>query len=370
MKSRALRAVIVLLTTGVLVVASGCGGGFLGLQDWGRDLLFGGGALAVALAALGQSQTALAAVQDAGLLDGLESGVTGEGLAAPEVPQTPTSVVSASGEPGPAGSRGEPGPTGPAGADGAAGAAGPQGPAGPTGPPGAAGLPGAAGPQGLQGDAGPTGPPGSQGLQGIQGDAGPQGPQGIQGDVGPQGPAGPQYFGTFVDEFFDAAGLSGESTPSLATPHGWKVAIPARYAAGNPVTMRVFVQMSPYPVPASNSEYCAAFKVVPLRLRAGQPVEYYGVSEFYVRLTTPPPPLMQPILLVADLPLNDAVGVGLPNDLSSGQVLSFGVEVANPAAAYGQFYRLMGVEFYETGVGTAALSGAEVSATVPPCAGP
>ncbi len=361
MKSRALRTATMLLTTGALVVAGGCGGGFLGLQDWGRDLLFGGGALAVALAALGQSQTALLASSEAGLMDGLVAGAVGEGLTAPEVPEQLTQVDSASAAPGPAGPPGETGPTGPAGADGAAGA---------TGPPGAVGPQGVAGPQGLQGDAGPTGPQGLAGAQGPQGDAGPQGPQGLQGDAGLQGPAGPQYFDTFVDEFFDAAGLSGESTPSLAAAHGWKVAVPARYAAGNPVTMRVFVEMSPYPVPANNSEYCAAFKLVPLRLRTGQPVEFYGVSEFYVRLTTPPPPLMQPILLVADLPLNDGLGVGLPNDLANGQVLSFGVEVANPAAAYGQFYRLLGVEFYETGAGAAALSGAEVSTTVPPCAGP
>ena len=137
-----------LLITG-LVMKVGCdsGVGFLGLQDYQRDLLLGG--LAAALFA-NQANDAPA---DAG------AGQT----------------VPVEGE------QGQQGPAGEAGADGSAGSPGAQGPTGP------AGLAGPAGADGSQGEVGSSGSSGSSGATGPQ---------------GPEGPQGPNYFDIFIDDFF------------------------------------------------------------------------------------------------------------------------------------------------------------------------
>ena len=133
-----------LLIAGV-VMKVGCnsGVGFLGLQDYQRDLLVGG--LAAALLAN-------------------QANAPDDGAAGLSIPVE--------------GEQGQQGADGVAGADGASGSPGAQGPTGPEGP------------------VGPAGPQGPQGAPGAAGSSGSDGP------AGAGGAPGPNYFDIFIDDFF------------------------------------------------------------------------------------------------------------------------------------------------------------------------
>jgi hypothetical protein len=296
-----------------------------------------GGALAAALAALGQIDITAGGTQ----------GLTG--LPTPGVP-------------------GEQGSTGPTGPQGETGATGPQGP---TGPQGEAGI---AGTDGAPGATGPTGPQGPAGPTGLTGPTGPAGPTGA---TGPAGPAGPEYFDVLVDEFFDPGGNSIRAYPTFAIAHGWKVAVPPRYTPGNPITMRLFLYGRYRPAQLPEPQ-CQVFRLITLQVRSGGAIENYGSGEQFLKLQVPSPEspeLVQEdgaswvkILTVVDLPLNVADGLNLPNDLDPGQLLGFGLEWVAPGCPDdGINYRIFEVEFFESAVGQAVLSGAEVSPEIPDC---
>ncbi|MFQ5462152.1 MAG: hypothetical protein ACE5E5_05940 [Phycisphaerae bacterium] len=312
----------------------GCGGGFLGLQDYQRDLLFNGLAVAVLL-------------------------------------NRPTDTTPADTTPG------NPLP----------GADGPQGPQGPPGAPGADGVDGtdgAAGPMGPAGPQGPQGPAGADGPQGPTGPAGPAGPAGSTGPSGAAGAPGPEFFDVFVDDFFTAAdtvpgslqvvAVNIESPllgPGATGEIAYRVAIPNSYATGNDVTMRLFFYRTGLP-----SENCFVFTVDGRRLRDGEDVGCYGGDVLpactggtrWVRVDggagsgNPAGEVGTGVFLVVDLPVNTAAGLNLPNDLASGDLLAFEIK---PAAVDGQYdlegqYQIMAVEFFESNTGTAQKASAEV----------
>ena len=215
------------------------------------------------------------------------------------------------------------------------------------------GDPGAPGPQGEQGNPGPAGP------QGEQGNSGPEGPQGDLGPEGPQGDPGPEFFSVFIDEFWTPI-EQGEPPPFADAfdylrsddpapdfdPHvavGWKFAIPNRYAAGNPVTMRMFLYYD-----GEVDPNCQVFRMAVLRLRNGQALEMY--DNIYVQLDIPGGLPADPMLVV-DLPINGASGLNLfTADLASAQLLAFGMEWYDVECrpTEGRRYSILGVEFFES----------------------
>jgi hypothetical protein len=337
----------------------GCGAvGALLVHDLGRDVLLGG-AIAAALAAMGQQDATISGV--AGDLQQLA------GLPTPSVP----------GEQGAQGETGATGPTGPQGEQGEAGADGAQGEQGETGPTGATGPQGETGDAGADGANGATGATGATGAQGPEGATGATGPQGLEGPTGPAGAAGPEFFDVFVDEFFGADGLSFRAWPTFIRARGWKVAIPYRYQAGNQVTMRMFLygRFLPEQLPVPE---CQVLRLVALRLRNGSALEHYGPLEQYLTLEVPPIENAEYVLedgycwakvfMVVDLPLNVADGLALPDDLLPGDLLGFGGEWASPGCPdNGVNFRLYGVEFIESVVGEIPLSGAVITPEVPDC---
>lgn len=288
---------------GTVALAVGCNpGSALGLQDWGRDLLSAGsGALWAALAAANLPAT----VAD-------EVAQQLEEQAGQEIP----------------------------------------------------------GPVGAKGDTGDQGPQGEQGEQGEQGDQGEQGEQGVQGEQGPQGeagPAGPEYFSVWVDEFqryeFERTGPFGavsstDPTPDFDQPVGWKVGIPAQYAGGNPVTLRLFLYYD-----GTVNPDCQVFRLGTVRFQNEQSIEVK--DNVYIELDLPAG-LPDSPMIVVDLPINTADGLNLfATDLAAGQWLAFGMEWYDGECRRdeGQAWTLIGVEFYEAA--TATLDGATVLAGEP-----
>ena len=375
--------VVALLVGGLVFFKAGCSSNndFLGLEDYQRDLLFGGLALA--------------------LLQQADGGNGGE-----EPPGQPI-----------------PGPEGPEGAQGLPGAEGPEGPEGPIGPAGEQGSAGPEGPAGLQGE------PGSMGLscwdidgdgigdpeedvnddgdfdaldcQGEQGPAGggSQGPKGDPGDPGDPGEPGPEFFDQFIDDFFTYDGHlhpdlpiyndnlvsidepalgSSEGTEGDAGAIGFRFAIPQIYDESNDVTMRLFFYRTCERLP----EECLVFWIYALRLRAGHGIMPYGDilpdpdNRLWIRpdadwKTTPQRRVAEALLgdngdeglfLVVDLPINSSEGLNDTEALAVGDMLAFEIRTASKPDLSpwedGCRYQLLGVEFFESGPGTAQLAGA------------
>ncbi|MCH8148745.1 MAG: collagen-like protein [Planctomycetes bacterium] len=324
-----------------LVIGGGCFGdvGFLGLQDYQRDLLVGGLAAAALLSTDGDGTT------------------TGEP------------------EPGAPGARGADGSEGPAGAD------------------GAPGEPGA------QGEAGPAGPQGPAGPRGAEGPEGPVGPAGAAGSSGSNGVDGVAFFDIFIDDFFTIlanpdgqitlpSGLVEISEPAMGVPSGkdgatgpiaFRVAIPATYSSSHDVTMRLFFyRTGPF------VEGCFLMTLDALRLRAGEDVAAYG-NHIWIRPDDSAKDAARAsataLLLgdedpsgvgyVIDVPINSASGLG-GSALQVADLLAFELATALleddliplPCHDGGRF-QILGVEFFEGTAGSASVTGATVLGTVP-----
>ncbi|MCH9034263.1 MAG: collagen-like protein [Planctomycetes bacterium] len=207
---------ISLLSAGVITVTS-CdpGVGFLGLQDYQRDLLVGGLLTGVLLG--GDSGTEPTATQGVPGADGADG---------------------AAGSPGADGAQGAPGAPGADGEPGAVGPEGPAGPAGADGPAGTRGAPGAPGADGLQGE------PGADGLSlftifvddFFTTDGNPTGDL-LVNFVSISEPE----LGSFSDVICDVGERGDECPQGNGTPSvvAYRVAIPEGYEAGNDVTMRL-----------------------------------------------------------------------------------------------------------------------------------
>ncbi len=328
-----------------LVFNSGCGGDFLGLEDYQRDLLIGG--LAVGLLLDQQAD------------DGGDAG-TGQPLPSPE---------------GPEGPRGLPG------ADGAAGAEGPAGPEGPEGPEGPAGPTGPEGPEGPAGlacwdlnengeadlDSEDSNGDGVVDIDDCVGADGPAGANGSPGAPGAPGPMGPEFFDIFIDDFFTEAvypngfgtlpvelvDVEEPSLQYLGDALGYRVAVPEIYDSGNDVTMRLFFHRT------EESDWpCFVFRLDARRLIPGENIDTYGDPLWILIESLMPEPLTPSndgLTLVIDLPL------GILGDvdpaLSARDFLAF--ELTTVLEDYRE-YHLVGVEFFEGYPGTAVTSGATV----------
>ncbi len=338
-------ALCVVLCTAVAVAPWGCGGDFLGLEDYQRDFLAGG--LAAALLLNQQGDTATAG--DAG---------AGAPLPGPQGEQ---------GDQGEAGPAGPPGPPGQAGQDGPDGTVGPQGPAGPAGPTGPAGPSGASGPSGPAGGAGGPGQPGAPGAPGQS------------------------FFDVFVDDFFTYADPSykgdfpvdvvdisepalGRRTEGPSDAIGYRVAVPEMYNESNDVLMRMFLDRT------GPEDECFVFQLDARRLVDGSDIVAYGSSR-WIRIDVPdaiPPqggqgngntngndngPTMSRVELVLDIPVNSAAGLGF-EDVATADFLAFEIAThtggcSDPGNDCGK-YHLVGVEFIEKPMGTAVRDGVSI----------
>lgn len=316
------------MATGFLVAAltfgTACNGvGFLGLQDYQRDLL------GLVLNGIGNGGTLAIA-----LLGALT--------------------------PGPAG---PPGPQGVPGAQGVPGVDGASGPAGPAGAsvPGADGAPGPAGPAGPTGPAGPAGADGADGTNGTNGTNGVDGAPGAQGPVGPQGPAGPILFDQFVEDFFGtvpvALGSQAVQVVLLREPTiginvqtgdldrvAFRFAIPRTYTGVNPVVLRLFVRRAGA-LPPLGTPFVA--RIWGKRLVNGS-ATIDNLIDGAGRLVTINPAAAATEFKVIDLPLLNAVPNGLGGmPLAAGDFIAMEIapDVTNTDAG---LYHILGAEFYET----------------------
>ncbi len=315
---RKYESVIAACLTFGLLLKVGCSGGILGLEDYQRDLLFGGLA------------TALLLNQPAAVVDG------GAGNPVP-------------------GSAGEQGVPGVIGVDGAQGPAGPQGQ------------------QGEDGPAGATGPAGPAGSAGSSGGTGPQGPDGA---------AGPAVFNTFIDDFFAFSGANTGDLPvdvvsivepvlgelfltrTISSPIAFRVSVPQTYTVGQPVTMRMFFHRT-----GEILEDCFIFSVTGIRLRDGEGVSNYGETTWLsidnAGKVTPNRQVAELLLgtvgsggelIVVDLPINAAPGLVDAIALDRADFLAFELATAKPD---GSLYQILGVEFFASD-NPASLSGASI----------
>jgi hypothetical protein len=295
--SRFVRNFSALVVAGGACASFGCNpGAALWLQDYGRDLLLSGGALAAALAALGQANDALDTANNAN-----------------DTAQAALDLADAS-----------------------------------------QGQPGAPGPQGPPGPAGQDGAAGQNGADGAQGAAGAAGQNGQNGANGADGAPGPAFFSQFVSQFFrpptnlqgdGAPGGESDDAPTFGAAVGWRMILSNRYHAGNPVTMRLYIDAD-YSLDPGRPTECEQFRIAFVRMRNGAPVETYGTEKFV--LINVPENAGQ-VFMVIDLPLNVPVGMNLPNDLQAGQLLGVGMEWSDPVCTtLGRDYRIFGVEFFES----------------------
>lgn len=256
-----------------------------------------------------------------------------------------------------------------------------EGPQGEQGTPGSDGGEGAAGEQGSVGEQGPQGPQGAEGAVGSAGPAGPSGASGstgAQGEPGVEGPAGPSLFSVYVDDFFALVenpqgeleiNLVSITEPALGNyldraplaAIAFRVGIPQTYdeVAGNDVTMRLMFHRTGY-----YNGSCFIFRVDGRRLRNGEPVEVSGDTR-YVRINAGDGVARGEgetldVYLVVDLPINVAREDGLEyhvGDLKVADLLAF--EIANlygndgdnrngESFQDGGTYHLLGVEFFES----------------------
>lgn len=294
------RRAFVLLLAVWLGPISGCGaGGFLGLQDYQRDLLFNAGSLAVSLL-----------------------------------------IGSQPGPPGPQGPAGPPGPIGPV------------GPIGPAIPGDSAGepIPGQPGPIGPQGPPGPAGPAGTTGLAGAS-----------FFDLFVEeffGARTTLLGGVLVEVVEIDAPVLGP-LPDQTGPIAFRVVIPQAYDAGNPVTIRLFL----YRTGPLQEDGCFVFTIDARRLRNLSDVEVYGQTRYVKidaavgQAAAGVDGLGQDIFAVVDLPLNVPDGLDWPNDLAVSDFLAF--ELATHLDDGGT-YHVFGAEVFESAPGTARMAGATI----------
>lgn len=366
-RSRGFRAAACLGVATALVLPHGCGAdAFLGLQDYQRDLLFGG----IAVALLANQQTTVDA-------DG------GAGQPLPGADGLNCWDINGNGEPDGAEDTNDDGVFDARDCQGAPGAEGTEGPRG------VAGAPGAAGPKGASGPAGPPGEIGPQGAQGPEGSTGSPGLNGASGQAGPPGAPGapgPQFFDVLVDDFFgNAAAGPGQlpvvlvpiTEPYLGSGEGetaavaFRVAIPQAYGAGNDVTLRLFFHRT-----GPSDGACFAFSLDARRLRPGSSGPgCYGGSEIdgcsagrrWITITSPATDggsaatladlLNTGRAVVVDLPINTAIGLSLPDDLAASDLLAFELRAVR---SDGGRYQILSAEFFETARGEAVLRGGAV----------
>lgn len=248
-------------------------------------------------------------------------------------------------------------------------------------------IPGAEGPAG---PAGQDGAPGADGAAGAPGEPGSTGEQGPPGEPGPPGLSAAPLFDVFIDDFVTLAadgtprdpnnrggadGASAEegqvaadallvTSPTLEHPVGWRAAIPHVYRPGNPVVLRLFV-LTDFSAFADRQRQCEVFRIAAVRLRAGMPLETFGDERY---LVVDVPASGEQVFLVLDLPLTSA-GLDWPGDLTSGQLLGFGLEWADPECQrYGRNYRILAAELFETDVGGEPLpTGVDIVSEPPVC---
>lgn len=244
------------------------------------------------------------------------------------------------------------------------------------------GAEGPAGSPGRDGTQGETGPAGTDGADGQDGEAGPQGPSGSSGSPGADGP---EFFDQFIDDFFTYAdhnpsdlhvGIVSITEPALGDPEdtegdsgaiAFRFAIPEIYDGGNDVTMRLFF----YGPDLRKADGCLIFSMTNLRLQNGKAIEPYGAADVSVRLE-PSDALNAKssaaelllgdngfvggdVLIVTDIPINTVDGLG-GEALASGDLLAF--ELLATHWPVQSRYELLGVEFFESAAGSAAVVGA------------
>ncbi len=365
---RVWQAGIGILVAVALVIAPSCGSNdFLGLEDYQRDLLMGG--LAVALLSPQAQGTTNGEQPAPAPVDGRDGvdGINCWDLNGNEQGD-PAEDINGDGDYDALDCQGAQGAAGPAGTD---------------------GQDGVTGADGLscwdlngngRGDASEdANGDGDFNALDCQGPAGPPGPAGSSGGSGPQGPPGadgPEFFDIFIDDFFTTDGAPWGNLPVVAVsieepalgvrdPYtgttgivAYRMAIPATYGAGNDVTMRLFFYQTGY-----FEEDCFIFTVDARRLRAGTGIANYGERR-WVRVhteeingVTANGDVAPGIFLVVDLPVNTAAGLDFPNDLEVADFLAFEL---NTYRMDGQMYHLLGVEFFESDVGAATTTGATI----------
>jgi len=239
---------------------------------------------------------------------------------------------------------------------------------------------------------------GTVGGADCKGPAGAPGPDGAVGRPGPRGSPGEDgqlLFHLVIDDFFTTGepGTMGQKVGSrnveavptdvgLATLRhdavGFRAVIPARYDAGNDVLLRLHLRWT-----ILDSAGFVVFTLDARRLRDGGSIEPYdhqaaaspaecevtpyapGCGRRWVRVDVESVPGTRSTLgagdigklVVLDLPVNTAAGLGYPSDLAAADFLAFELALDGPPDTR---YELLSVELLELRSGQATLSGATI----------
>jgi len=228
----------------------------------------------------------------------------------------------------------------------------------------------------------------------CRGSAGPSGADGARGSPGKPGlpgEDGPEFFDIFIDDFFAGDGTtSGDlqlvtvridepalgnitSTAGVRDAVAYRVAVPPAYSPANDVTMRLFLHQT-----GAAQGDCFVFTIDARRLRDGTGAEAYDHRPLQPPDACKASPSVpgcgrrwvhvkggeeEDVLLVVDLPINNeltADGLTYPNDLSTGDLLTFELGTYR---SDGRTYQILGVEFIESPAGSASPRRAVVFAT-------
>lgn len=381
---------LALCLTPIAIWSPGCsiGGDFLGLEDYQRDLLVGGLAVAILSNATGGGVDCWD-LNGNGVNDPVED-VNGDGafnaldcIAGAGQP-TPTNGISCwdLNENGVADPEEDTNGDGSIDVNDCQGSSGSGG----TGSTGADGL----ACWDLDGD-GIKDPSEDRNLDGVFDARDCQGANGANGGPGATGPAGadgPNFFDVWIDDFFALDFISEGINPFLPvfvvridepvlsfpeeSPIAYRVAIPPSYTAGNDVTMRLFFYRTGF-----SDGNCFVMSLDSRRLRNGTGTEVYGdnctgdapvdCGRRWIRIHEVSGIAGEVesngVLIVVDLPLNTVTGLNLERDLSGadrlapGDFLAFEINKSNKSDD-SRNYQILGVEFFESSPGTASLVGA------------
>jgi hypothetical protein len=176
----------------------------------------------------------------------------------------------------------------------------------------------------------------------------------------------------FIDDFFADIAVTPSDLPvvlvNIREPHlgpeepstgaipaiAFRFPIPHSYTPGNDITMRFFFHRT-----GPMADDCLYFSIDGRRLRSGHDIENYGQTR-YVNLMIPASMLDEQtgaVSMTVDVPVNEEVGLGLPDDLEPGDLVAFELRTVSNANGTEQ---LLGVEIYESAPGTSTLAGVTV----------
>lgn len=229
---------------------------------------------------------------------------------------------------------------------------------GPEGPPGAEGPQGPEGPAGPAGPTGPAGPEGPEGSEGPQGEPGPDLFDVFIDDFFSFADAIPGELDTGIVQIEEPALGPPNPQTGDSGAIAYRIALTQLYTEGEALTMRMFFHRSGFPEPGQCHIFSVdslrlrnGEQVQPYGERRWVRIENPGTAAIEASLAGE---VIggDGVALVLDIPVNSSQGLGYSNDLQVTDLLAFEIVTAErdelSVWSDGSRYTLLGVEFFET----------------------